>query len=89
MVLKTQRVPHQTEEAFDENDREEIHRIIADLRKTYVDRHTEAVAAFNKIQRESNRAQHEMHRIERHLERIDEFCNKNDIATASTVWNEK
>jgi hypothetical protein len=79
MVLKTSKVPHHTEEVFDERDREEIHRIIADLRQTYFERHTEALATFHKIQRDSNRALHEVTRIEKHLERIDDFCTKNNI----------
>ena len=79
MVLKTSVIPHHTEEVFDENDREEIHRIIADLRETYFERHNEALSAYHKIERESNRALHEVNRIERHLERIDAFCKKNNI----------
>jgi len=89
MVLKTDIVPHVTEEVFDEGDREEIHRIIADLRQTYFERHTEALSEYHKIQRESNRALHEVNRIERHLERIDEFCKKNDIPSTTNIWNEK
>ena len=79
MVLKKGTIPHLTEEVFDERDREEIHRIIADLRQTYFERHTEALSNYHKIERESNRAQHEVTRIEKHIERIDEFCKKNDI----------
>lgn len=89
MVLKTHIVPHQTEEVFDEGDREEIHRIIADLRETYFQRHTEALSVYHKIERESNRALHEVNRIERHLERIDEFCKKNDIPMTNAIWGEK
>jgi hypothetical protein len=79
MVLKTSTVPHHTEEVFDEKDREEIHRIIADLRQTYLERHTEALSEYHKREREANRALHEVNRVERHLERIDDFCKKNDI----------
>ena len=88
MVLKTSVVPHHTDEVFDERDRDEIHRIIADLRKTYFERHTEALSAYHKIQRESNRALHEVNRIERHLARIDEFCLKNDIPINSNYLKE-
>ena len=88
MVLKTSRVPHQTEEVFDERDREEIHRIIADLRQTYFQRHTEALSNYHKIEREANRALHEVNRIEKHLERIDEFCIKNNIPINSNYLKE-
>lgn len=87
MVLKTSTVPHLTEEVFDEKDREEIHRIIADLRQTYFERHTEALSNYNKVEREANRLLHEVNRIEKHLERIDEFCKKNDIPLSNN-WNE-
>ena len=79
MVLKTSAAPHHTEEVFDEKDRDEIHRIIADLRQTYLERHTEALSEYHKKEREANRALHEVNRVEKHLERIDEFCKKNDI----------
>jgi len=88
MVLKTSKVPHHTEEVFDERDREEIHRIIADLRQTYFERHTEALSNFHKIERESNRALHEVTRIEKHLERIDDFCKKNDIPVNTNYLKE-
>jgi hypothetical protein len=88
MVFKTNAVPHHTEEVFDERDREEIHRIIADLRRTYFEYHTEAISKYYKIQRESNRALHEVTRIEKHLERIDEFCTKNNIPTNSNYLKE-
>ena len=79
MVLKTSAAPHHTEEVFDEKDRDEIHRIIAGLRQTYLERHTEALSDYHKRERESNRALHEVNRVEKHLERIDDFCKKNNI----------
>lgn len=79
MVLKTSVAPHHTEEVLDENDRAEIHRIIADLHQTYIERHTEALSDYHKIERESNRALHEVNRIERHLDRIKDFCKQNNI----------
>lgn len=88
MILKASVVPHRIEEVFDEGDREEIHRIIADLRQTYFERHTEALSAYHKIERESNRALHEVNRIERHLERIDAFCTKNNIPLNSNYLKE-
>jgi len=88
MVLKKNTVQHHTEEVFDERDREEIHRIIANLRHTYFERHTEALSRFHKIERESNRAKHEVVRIEKHLERIDDFCKKNNIPVNSNYLKE-
>lgn len=88
MVFKTNVVPHHTEEVFDERDREEIHRIIADLRHTYFERHTEALSNYHKIEREANRALHEVKRVEKHLERIDDFCKKNDIPINSNYLKE-
>lgn len=79
MVLKTATAPHLTEEVFDAKDREEIHRIIADLRQTYLERHTEALSEYHKAERNANRALHEVNRVERHLQRINDFCTKNDI----------
>lgn len=79
MAIKTQRVPRQTKEVFDDTDREEIHRIIADLRDTYVERHTEALREYHEAQRQVNRLSHEVSRLERHLTRIDNFCINNDI----------
>ncbi|MES2631281.1 MAG: hypothetical protein V4611_04980 [Patescibacteria group bacterium] len=79
MVLKTSTVPHHTEEVLDEKDRAEIHRIIADLRQTYIERHTEALSTYDQAEREANRALHEVHRVEKHLERIKDFCKKNGI----------
>jgi len=89
MVLKTSVTPHLTEEVFDEKDRDEIHRIIADLRQTYLERHTEALSEYHQKERESNRALHEVNRVEKHLERINEFCKKNDIPFENEMWNEK
>lgn len=88
MVLKTQTVPARLEETFDEKDRTEIHRIITELRHSYLEQHTEALAAYNKVEREANRKQHEVVRLERHLERIANFCKKNDIPTEN-VLNEE
>ena len=85
MALQIPRTPHQTKETFDENDREEIHRIISDLRHTYLERHTEALSNYHKAERETNRKLHEVHRIERHLERIEEFCKKNNIPLFNPV----
>ena len=79
MVLKTNAPPRRTEEVFDDRDRSEIHRIISDLRRTYVERHTEALADYHKAERESNRKLHEVDRLERHLKRIEDFCNENNI----------
>ncbi len=79
MVLKTNAAPRRIEEVFDDRDRSEIHRIISDLRRTYVERHTEALADYHKAERESNRKLHEVDRLERHLKRIEDFCNKNGI----------
>lgn len=83
MVLKTSTVPHDTEEVFDERDRDEIHRIIADLRQTYRERHAEALSDYHKKEREANRALHEVNRVEKHLQRIEAFCKKNDIPLES------
>lgn len=79
MVLKINAVPHHTEEVLDDKDRAEIHRIIVDLRQTYVERHTEALSEYHQAEREANRALHEVNRIERHLNRIKDFCQKNNI----------
>ena len=79
MVLKTHGTPHRLEEEFDEKDRTEIHRIITELRHTYLLRHTEALAEYNKAEREANRKKHEVARLEKHLGRIEEFCKKNNI----------
>lgn len=88
MVLKTHGVPHRIEEVFDEKDRTEIHRIISELRHTYLERHTEALAEYNKAERDANRKKHEVSRLERHLGRIEEFCKKNNIPVEN-VLNEK
>lgn len=79
MVLQTHGTPHRTEEEFDEKDRTEIHRIISELRHTYLERHTEALAEYNKAERDANRKKHEVARLEKHLERIEAFCKKNNI----------
>lgn len=85
MVLQTHGVVYRTEESFDDKDREEIHRIISDLRHTYLERHTEALTSYHKAEREANRKLHEVNRIERHLARIEEFCKKNNIPLVSTI----
>ncbi len=85
MTVKTFGVPHKTEESFDENDRAEIHRIITDLRHTYLERHTEALTAYNKAAREANRKQHEVDRIEKHLDRIETFCKENNIPLVTII----
>ena len=85
MVLKSQVATRRTEETFDEKDREEIHRIITELRHTYIERHTEALALHHKAEREANRRLHEVHRLERHLARIEDFCKKNNIQPISTL----
>ena len=82
MTLKVHGTPRTIEETFDDKDRTEIDRIISGLRQSYLERHTEALADYNKSQREVNRKLHEVIRIEKHLERIDAFCNKNNISTA-------
>ncbi|MDB5163258.1 MAG: hypothetical protein JWO54_125 [Candidatus Saccharibacteria bacterium] len=89
MVIKTAIVPHHTEEVLDEQDREEVHRMIIALRQSYVERHTEALSTYHKIERDANRALHEVNRVERHLERINEFCNKNGIPFGNEVTSEK
>jgi predicted esterase YcpF (UPF0227 family) len=85
MGLKTHTVTKRAEESFDDKDREEIHRIITDLRHTYLERHTEALAAYHKAEREANRKQHEVSRIEKHLARIEDFCKRNNIPLVSTI----
>jgi hypothetical protein len=85
MAVKTFGVPHRTEDSFDEKDRSEIHRIITDLRHTYLERHTEALTQYHKAEREANRKLHEVNRIERHLERIEAFCKKNNIPLITII----
>ena len=85
MVLHTKNTLQMVEEVFDEKDRTEIHRIITELRHTYLERHTEALAEYHKAEREANRKQHEVNRIERHLSRIEDFCNKNNIPLVNSV----
>lgn len=77
--MKTQIIPTQVQERFDENDREEIHRIIDSLRQSYTERLHEATLEFHRAQRQVNRAAHEMTRVEKHLERIDTFIAKHNI----------
>ncbi len=83
MTLKTNTPPRRTTEEFDEKDREEIHRIISELRHTYLERHTEALADYHKVEREANRKLHEVNRLEKHIERIEDFCKKNNIPLVS------
>jgi isochorismate hydrolase len=85
MAVKTFGVPHRTEETFDEKDRAEIHRIISDLRHTYLERHIEALAQYDKAAREANRKLHEVQRIEKHLQRIEDFCKNNNIPLVATI----
>jgi hypothetical protein len=85
MVLKTNTLPHRVEETFDDKDRDEIHRIITELRHDYLERHTEALADYNKAAREANRKLHEVDRLEKHLQRIEDFCKKNNIPLVSVT----
>jgi len=85
MTIKTSAPPRRIEEEFDDKDREEINRIISELRHTYIERHTEALAEYNKAEREANRKLHEVDRIERHLTRIEDFCKKNNIPLVSNI----
>lgn len=85
MVLKTNAPPHRTEESFDEKDRDEIHRIITELRHDYLQRHQEALAAYNQAEREANRKLHEVDRLEKHLARIELFCKNNNIPLVSVI----
>jgi len=85
MAIKTSIIPHQTKEEFDDKDREEIHRIISELRHDYLERHTEALADYNKIAREANRKLHEVDRLEKHLKRIDDYCKENNIPLVSVT----
>ena len=85
MVLKTEDVVQRIEETFDDKDREEIHRIITELRHTYLERHTEALTQFHKAEREANRKLHEVNRMERHLARIEEFCKNNNIPLVNPI----
>ena len=79
MVLNTSTPPRRIEEEFDEKDRSEIHRIISELRHTYIEQHTEALTEYNKVERLANRKLHEVNRLEKHLQRIEDFCKKNNI----------
>jgi len=79
MVLNTSAPPRRIEEEFDEKDRSEIHRIISELRHTYIEQHTEALTEYNKVERLANRKLHEVNRLEKHLQRIEDFCKKNNI----------
>ena len=85
MVLKTNAPPRRTDENFDDKDRAEIHRIITELRHDYLQRHNEALAAYNKAEREANRKLHEVDRLEKHLIRIELFCKENNIPLVSVI----
>ena len=85
MVLKTNAPPRRMEESFDEKDRDEIHRIITELRHDYLVRHSEALAAYNQAEREANRKLHEVDRLEKHLARIELFCKNNNIPLVSVI----
>ena len=79
MAIRTQTIPTRLEESLDEKDRTQIHDIIYELRRSYLNRLNEAVFEHNRAQRQVNRAAHEMHRLERHLERMNDFCQKHNI----------
>jgi len=83
--MKTQIIPTQVIEQFNEQDREEIHRIIANLRQSYLDRLQDATVEFHRAQRQLNRAGHEITRLERHLERIDGFVAKHNITLGKEI----
>ena len=79
MAILTQVVPTKYEEHFDDKDREEIGRIISNLRDTYAERLHQAQADYHQAVRRMNQTSHEVARLERHLQRIADFCEKNDI----------
>lgn len=85
MSLKIKNPPDLVEEVLDEKDRTEIHRTITELRHTYLEQHTEALADYHQAERQANRKLHEVHRIERHLGRIEDFCNKNNIPLVNSI----
>lgn len=85
MVLQTPKVPQPIEEVLDEKDRTEIHRMITELRHTYLERHTEALADYNQSMREANRKLHEVTRLEKHIQRIEAFCIKNNIPLTNVL----
>lgn len=85
MALQTHGTPQRLKEVFDDKDRAEIHRIISELRHDYLERHTEALVAYNKAEREANRKLHEVDRLEKHLKRIEDFCNNNNIPLVSII----
>ncbi len=88
MVLLTNAPPQRTGDAFDNKDREEIRRIITELRHDYLERHTEALADYHKAARETNRKLHEVERLEKHLQRIEVFCKNNNIPLISIIQEE-
>ena len=85
MTIHTSMVPHQTKEEFDDTDRAEIHRIISELRHDYLERHTEALTAYNKAESEANRKLQEVDRLEKHLKRIEDFCKENNIPLVTSI----
>ena len=85
MVLQTHGTPQRLKEVFDDKDRAEIHRIISELRHDYLERHQEALAAYNQAEREANRKLHEVDRLEKHLTRIELFCKNNNISLVSVI----
>lgn len=79
MAIRTQKLPTKLDETFDERDRDEIHRIVNEMRQSYIDRQHEATRDYHQALRQVNRAEHELHRLERHMERINAFCAKHNI----------
>lgn len=79
MTVFFQTVPKKTTEIFDGKDRKEIHDIIANLRRSYVERLHDASQELHHAQRQVNRANHEVTRLTRHLARIDAFCKQHNI----------
>ena len=66
-------------ELFVDEDREQVHRIITNLRQSYRDRLHETQLEFHRAQRAVNRARHEITRLEKHLERINQFVETHNV----------
>jgi len=79
MAILTQVTPKRYEEHFEGRDRDEIKRIIADLRDTYVERLHIAQRDYHQKVREANQMSHEVSRLQKHLDRMEEFCKKHNI----------
>lgn len=79
MAIKTKVSPRRREDTFLGKDRDEVDRIVRNMRRAYVDQLHEATFRYHQAQRQANRAAHEQHRIERHLERINAFCKQHNI----------